>query len=61
MTIPNEAHQYLIDQLTALCLLGHITKEEAMRVIESVQGQPSSVDEAVLIQLRKDYGLPGEA
>jgi len=63
MTIPREEHQSLIDALSAHVLLGHITKEEAERIIRGALELPPSFDEAILFQLRKDYGLdvPGEA
>ena len=55
--IPNAPHQKLVDGLNVFLLDGSISKVEALEIIASVKDQPDEIDEAILFQVRKDYGL----
>ena len=60
-TFAPEPHQKLIDGLTAMALREEITKPEALAIIDRISARhPERSDhlvEAILIQIRKDYGL----
>jgi len=59
--IPNEPHQKLIDGLTVMALREEMTKTEALAIIERISAQrpggSENLAEAILIEIRKDYGL----
>jgi hypothetical protein len=55
--IPNAPHQKLVDGLNVLVLHEFMSQEQAWDIIRSLEGQPDEIDEAVLFQIRKDYGL----
>jgi len=60
-TFAPEPHQQLIDGLTVMALREEITKTEALAIIERISAQrPGGSEdfaEAILIEIRKDYGL----
>ena len=55
--IPNAPHQKLVDGLNVWVLHEFMSQEQAWDIIHSVEGQPDEIDDAILFQVRKDYGL----
>jgi hypothetical protein len=58
--IINEPHQKLVDGISALVLRKLMTQDEARKVISFYKDLPTSVDEAALHSIYKDYGLNEE-